>query len=93
MQFFMQGKFSNAYSIEPRFKYKFFYSREYSQPVLQRELHEFLPPLINSYLNAGAQIHSAPAYDKDFQCADFFTILDLEQLSPKFARKYFSKED
>ena len=40
-----------------------------------------IPPLLQSYLNAGARIHGAPALDRDFQCIDLITILKLSELS------------
>ena len=40
-----------------------------------------LPPLLQSYLNAGAEIHGDPALDRDFHCIDLFTILKTASLS------------
>jgi len=40
-----------------------------------------IPPLLQSYLNAGAKIHGAPARDIDFNCIDLITILRLSDLS------------
>ncbi len=47
-----------------------------------------LPPLLRSYLNAGSFVHGMPAYDKDFECFDLLTILDLSELNAKFAARY-----
>jgi putative hemolysin len=41
-----------------------------------------LLPLLSIYLHAGAVICGEPAYDEDFQAYDFFTLLDLEALTP-----------
>ncbi|MEE3078678.1 MAG: GNAT family N-acyltransferase [Bdellovibrionota bacterium] len=49
-----------------------------------------IPSLLKSYLGAGAKIASTPAYDKDFSCIDFFTIMDIYNVSRSFKRRYFS---
>ncbi len=36
-----------------------------------------IPPLLKSYLAAGAVIHGEPALDREFQCIDFFTVWNL----------------
>jgi putative hemolysin len=48
-----------------------------------------LPPLVLSYLRAGAKMAPTPAVDWDFGCVDFFTLLDRETLPASFQRKYF----
>lgn len=55
-------------------------------PGLTREL--LMPPLLGSYFRSGAKILGAPAYDPEFECADFLTTLDLRELSPRHARKF-----
>lgn len=49
------------------------------------------PPLIRGYLAAGAWICGEPAWDPDFNTADFFLFLPLERLSPRFARHFFGE--
>lgn len=53
---------------------------------------ELMPPLLRSYLLAGAKVHGVPAYDHEFSCFDLFTVLDLEKMNPKFKARYFSSE-
>jgi putative hemolysin len=48
-----------------------------------------LPSLLRSYLMAGAKICSRPALDEVFQCVDFLTVLDLDQIDEKYERRYF----
>ncbi len=50
-----------------------------------------LPPLILTYLKAGAKLAPLPAIDLDFHCIDFFTLLDRENMNPLFLRRYFGK--
>lgn len=49
-----------------------------------------LPPLLASYFMAGAKVHGVPAFDKDFDCFDWLTILDINELSSSYKRRYFS---
>jgi putative hemolysin len=50
---------------------------------------EQIPPLLKSYLKAGAKIGSEPALDRVFRCFDFFTVLDLEQMNGQHRQRYF----
>ena len=52
-------------------------------------IQEDIPPLLKAYLRSGAKLHGPPAFDKTFDCLDFFTILDFENLSPSHKRRYF----
>ena len=47
------------------------------------------PPLIRGYLRAGAWICGEPAWDPDFNTADFFLFLPLARLSARYARHFF----
>lgn len=47
-----------------------------------------IPPLLNSYLRAGAKVCGLPALDESFQCVDFLTVLKMSDLSALFERKY-----
>jgi putative hemolysin len=49
-----------------------------------------LPPLLTSYIRSGAKVLGPPAFDPEFECADFFTLLDLNDLTEKRARRYES---
>jgi putative hemolysin len=50
-----------------------------------------VPSLIQSYLNAGAVLCPQPYWDKKWNCVDFLTILDLDRISEKYKKHYFSK--
>jgi len=52
-----------------------------------------IPPLLRSYLNAGAEIHGFPALDLEFGTVDFLTILDLEEINPAFLKRYFQAKN
>lgn len=47
-----------------------------------------IPPLIKGYLNLGAAICGAPAWDPDFNTADFPILLDLEHLDGRYRRHF-----
>ena len=46
------------------------------------------PPLLRGYLRAGAWICGEPAWDPDFNTADFFVLLSLAKLAPRYARHF-----
>lgn len=48
-----------------------------------------LPPLLASYFMAGAKVHGIPAFDADFDCFDWFTVLDINDVSSSYKRRYF----
>jgi putative hemolysin len=52
------------------------------------EVEALIPPLCRAYLKAGAVLGGEPAYDAEFKCIDFLTILEREQLNKALWRKY-----
>lgn len=57
-------------------------------PASARAEAPALPPLLRAYLNAGAQLLGAPAWDPDFRCADFPLLLPLNQLPSSYRRRF-----
>jgi putative hemolysin len=51
-------------------------------------IEELIPALLKGYLKAGSKVCGEPAFDSKFRCADFFTILDLEQMNKLHEKKY-----
>lgn len=51
------------------------------------------PSLLKSYFSAGAKVYGRPAVDYEFNCIDFMTILDLNNLSRLFKRRYFKENE
>lgn len=47
-----------------------------------------IPPLMRGYLRLGSWVCGPPAYDADFDCADFFMLLDLRRLSSRHLRHF-----
>ncbi len=46
------------------------------------------PKLLRAYLTIGAKICSEPAIDRDFRTIDFLTLLDLQTLHPRVAKRF-----
>ena len=46
------------------------------------------PPLIKGYLRLGAQICSAPAWDPDFNTADFLVLLSMSKMNPRYSKHF-----
>ncbi len=52
------------------------------------EAGKLVPSLLHAYLKAGAVVCGEPALDRDFQCVDFLTLLDVSRLDAAVERKY-----
>jgi putative hemolysin len=48
-----------------------------------------LPPLVKGYLRCGAWVCGEPAWDPEFNCADFFMLLPLARIEARYARHFF----
>ena len=46
------------------------------------------PKLLRAYLTIGAKICGEPAIDRDFKTIDFLTLLDLQTLHPRVAKRF-----
>ncbi|MCB0405921.1 MAG: GNAT family N-acetyltransferase [Bdellovibrionales bacterium] len=62
-----------------------------NQPAPAAETQLPIPPLMRSYLKAGALIAAEPALDRKYNCIDFFTVMDLNGLSQVYEKKYAGK--
>ena len=47
-----------------------------------------IPPLVKGYLRAGAWICGEPAWDPEFDCADFFMLLPIARIEARYARHF-----
>jgi putative hemolysin len=69
--------------VEPKKKYKFNKFEELSKNSNYNSLEttiKNIPDLLRAYLKFGAKICSYPAYDRDFKCMDFLTIIDYHNI-------------
>jgi len=53
----------------------------------RREAMAELPSLIRGYLNIGAFVCGEPAWDKTFETADFFMMIDTKDINTSYLRK------
>jgi putative hemolysin len=54
----------------------------------KQEVEALMPPLCRAYLKIGASIGGEPAWDSEFKCIDFLTILHREDLNKNLWKKY-----
>jgi putative hemolysin len=50
-----------------------------------------VPALLRGYLRLGAWVCGAPAYDPDFDCADFYVLLGLDRVDPRYLRHFLGE--
>lgn len=75
---------TSEYNVRPTEKYR---SEIVEYPV-DESMEKELPPLIQSYILAGAKFYGKPALDADFECYDFFMMLKIDEMSRLFRRRY-----
>jgi len=82
-------QWSDDYRIRATWDYQFpGFSMNGTEPLTPGERRELIPPLLRSYMHAGALVHGWPALDRDFACTDLLTILDWKNLNPKFQSRF-----
>lgn len=79
---------SDALGVVPKERYRFSRRPPQIAPLETAAARAELPPLLRSYLNAGAILHGEPAHDRKFRCADLFTVIDLERVHPRVAARF-----
>jgi putative hemolysin len=57
--------------------------------VFEKKAARLMPSLLNTYLAIGAQICGEPAYDREFKCMDYLTILNVEAMNHGYVDKLF----
>lgn len=50
-----------------------------------------VPSLLKGYLRLGAWIGGEPAHDPDFDCADFYVLLSLDRVNPRYMRHFLGQ--
>jgi putative hemolysin len=68
--------------------YRVFPRAPFPHEQFQRPLSAEMPPLLRGYLRAGAQVCGEPAWDPSFNNADFPLLVALDNLNPRFARRF-----
>jgi putative hemolysin len=78
---------TESYSM-PQFNFWSHYFNQQLTEFEKKEAMNLIPPLFRTYLKVGALIGGQPAWDSDFRCIDFLTILDKEDLNRSLWKKY-----
>lgn len=50
-----------------------------------------MPPLLKAYLSLGAKACGEAYWDRDFNCADVFMLLNVSDLQPRYARHFLGR--
>lgn len=51
-----------------------------------------MPPLLKAYVSLGAKVCGEPYWDRDFNCADVFMLLNVSELNPRYARHFLGRK-
>ncbi len=78
------GLSSDEFGVVPTEKYRL----PLPAPEITSSVDELIPALVHSYVKAGAKFYGAPAFDRDFNCFDFFMVLKVEEMSKLFRRRF-----
>jgi putative hemolysin len=93
--FFEEKRFTPEYFAPPTAAYTMplldLWIQNFKGPLTESERTEvetLIPPLCRAYLKIGAYLGGEPAWDKEFKCIDFLTILHKEDLNRSLWKKY-----
>lgn len=50
-----------------------------------------MPPLLKAYVSLGAKACGEAYWDRDFNCADVFMLLNVSDLNPRYARHFLNR--
>lgn len=93
--FFETNRFTPSYFTPPTIAFNLpqldLWLQNFTAPLTDKEKDEaqsLIPPLFRAYLKIGAYVGGAPAWDSEFKCIDFLTILNKEDLNKSLWKKY-----
>jgi putative hemolysin len=69
-------------------EYRVFPRLPFPHERIERAATFELPPLIKGYLRVGSRVCGEPAWDPDFNTADFLIWLSLDQINARYARHF-----
>lgn len=62
------------------------------QPINAQPLHpQRIPPLLKAYLRLGAKVSGEACLDPEFNVADLFVLLNVEQMNPSYRRHFIER--
>jgi len=85
-----EGCFEERPGVAPHANFKMPDAKPRTEPAPPISVREAIPPLLGSYLRAGAKVLCEPALDRSFKCLDFLTVLDFANINAAFERRYLS---
>lgn len=50
-----------------------------------------MPPLLKAYFNLGAKACGEPYWDRDFNCADVFVLVNVSDMHSRYARRFMDR--
>ncbi|MCG8438735.1 MAG: GNAT family N-acetyltransferase [Pseudomonadales bacterium] len=62
--------------------------RLHKLPGDSTEANAKMPPLLKAYVRMGAQICGEPCWDPDFNCLDFFVLMDVNDLPARYVQHF-----
>ncbi|MBL7664786.1 MAG: GNAT family N-acetyltransferase [Bacteriovoracaceae bacterium] len=86
-QYIQDTAFMEEYGITTR--------KEFDCPLVPVKSYDLefikrmIPPLLRTYMSAGAAVYGQPALDLEFDCVDFLTILNLDEMNTAFKNRFF----
>ena len=84
-----RGQVNDSLGIAPRVPLPDGGAPAAAPPIgLNASVRRLLPPLLKAYLNLGAEICGAPAWDRRFNVADMFVLVDRAHIAPRYARRF-----
>jgi putative hemolysin len=90
-----KGRIISEYMAPPTLPYTMpkldLWINYFQDPMTEAEIKEveaLIPPLCRAYLKIGAYIGGEPAWDAEFKCIDFLTILHREDLNRTLWKRY-----
>lgn len=65
----------------------------YGLPLADKKLEGSvrMPPLLKAYVSLGAKACGEAYWDRDFNCADVFMLLNVTDLNPRYARHFLGR--
>ena len=69
-------------------EYRVFPHLPFPHSQIERPRQADLPPLIRGYFRAGAYVCGEPAWDPQFETADFLMLIALDSVNQRYARRF-----
>lgn len=84
-----KDQLEDRFGIRPIGEFNMNFENVSASSMDEQDVKALIPPLLRSYFTAGSKVFGEPALDRAFKCVDFLTILDMENLTSGYRRRYF----